>query len=87
MSNEKISTNGGRRKGAGRKKGVPNKNTTLLKDAIMCAFDEVGGQEYLQTLAIENPTVFAQLLGKVLPLQVNANIDTAITHKISITPI
>src|SRR5262245_27916153 len=36
------SKRGGRRPGAGRKKGVPNKLTADVKAAIMAAFNEVG---------------------------------------------
>lgn len=56
------------RKTGGRQKGVPNKNTTALKDAILAAFDAVGGQKYLMTVAKEQPQVFCTLLGKVIPL-------------------
>lgn len=59
----------------GRPKGVPNKNTAALKDMILNALEGVGGQEYLQTQASENPTAFLTLIGKVLPMQVNGNID------------
>ncbi len=60
--------------GMGRKKGVPNKTTALLKDAILQAAERAGDKEglvgYLQTQAIENPGPFMALLGKVLPMQV-----------------
>ena len=60
--------------GPGRPKGVPNKNTTLLKDAILQAASQAGGEGglvgYLQLQAIENPGPFMSLLGKVLPTQV-----------------
>lgn len=57
--------------GKGRKKGVPNKTTRLLKEAILQAAEEAGGSEgmvgYLRRQAIENPGPFLALLGKVLP--------------------
>ena len=60
--------------GPGRPKGVPNKNTTLLKDAILQAATEAGGRDglvgYLVAQAKENPQSFMPLLGKVLPMQV-----------------
>ncbi len=60
--------------GPGRKKGVPNRTTTLLKDAIMLAATQAGGKGklvgYLKAQAIENPGPFMSLLGKVMPLQV-----------------
>lgn len=57
--------------GKGRRKGVPNKTTRLLKEAILQAAEEAGGREgmigYLRRQAIENPGPFLALLGKVLP--------------------
>ena len=55
----------------GRPKGVPNKLTAALKDAILHALAEAGGTAYLVHQAHENPTAFLTLIGKVLPLQVN----------------
>jgi len=43
--------NGGRRPGAGRKEGVPNKLTADVKAAIMESFSEVGGAEDLGKVA------------------------------------
>ena len=59
--------------GPGRPKGVPNKTTTIVKDAILKALDEAdpqGAVAYLKRQANENPAAFMTLVGKVLPLQV-----------------
>ena len=56
--------------GKGRRKGVPNKVTTALKDMITQALANVGGVAYLEAQAAENPTAFLTLVGRVLPLQV-----------------
>jgi hypothetical protein len=60
--------------GPGRPKGVPNKTTALLKDAILQAAELAGGEggtvAYLQKQADENPGPFLALLGKVLPTQI-----------------
>lgn len=61
--------------GPGRPKGVPNKTTALLKDAILMAAQKAGGGEdglvnYLHQQAIANPGPFLSLLGKVLPMTV-----------------
>ena len=66
---------GGKREGSGRKKGVPNKVTALLKDQILQALDELGGVAYLVKLAKENPTAFSTLLGRILPTQVTGPDD------------
>lgn len=58
------------KKTGGRQKGSPNKLTKQLKDMILEALDESGGVEYLKQTAIEHPTAFLTLVGKVLPLQV-----------------
>jgi len=57
----------------GRPKGVPNKTTALLKDAILKAAEQAGDGDivtYLTAQAVANPGPFMALLGKVLPLQV-----------------
>jgi len=56
--------------GPGRPKGVPNKNTTALKDMILGALDKKGGVDYLVAQASDNPTAFLTLVGKVLPMTV-----------------
>lgn len=60
--------------GPGRPKGLPNKTTQLLKDAILKAAEEAGGKDgmvgYLVVQAKTNPQSFLPLLGKVLPMQV-----------------
>lgn len=65
---------GGKREGAGRKKGVPNKVTTIAKDAIAAAAEGLGGTERLIKWAKEdaqNERLFwGQIYTKLLPLQV-----------------
>lgn len=60
--------------GPGRPKGVPNKSTALLKDAILQAATLAGGKDglvgYLQRQADAEPKAFLPLLGKVLPMQI-----------------
>jgi hypothetical protein len=58
------------RKTGGRVAGVPNKTTRALKDAVMNAFETVGGEAYLVTVAKTDPKTFCALLGRVLPMQV-----------------
>lgn len=58
----------------GRPKGIPNKTTALLKDAILQAAEKAGDKDgligYLTTQAKANPGPFLSLLGKVLPMQI-----------------
>lgn len=71
------------RKGAGRPKGSANKTTAMLKDAIIKAAEAVGEDEkgkgglkgYCTFLAKKEPKAFAQLLGKVIPLQIAGDPD------------
>lgn len=70
-------------KTGGRHKGVPNKNTTALKEKILAALDEVGGAAYLVKVAKTDPRSFCALLGKVLPMQMvgdpNAPLELIVT--------
>ena len=62
----------------GRPKGALNKTTALLKDAILKAAEDAGDGDmalYLEKQARENPGPFMALLGKVLPMQVDANLS------------
>lgn len=60
----------GRPKIGGRVKGTPNKITADLREAILHAFEAVGGEAYLAMVAKKHPPVFCMLLAKILPLQV-----------------
>jgi hypothetical protein len=51
----------------GRAKGTPNKVTVQVKEAIIRAFDEVGGHAYLVAVARQEPRAFCTLLSKLLP--------------------
>lgn len=76
--------------GKGRKKGVPNKTTALLKDAILKAAQKAGGGgddglvNYLVLQAEANPGPFMALLGKVLPMQIAGDADSPLTVNVVI---
>ncbi len=72
--------------GPGRPKGVPNKATKTIRDAVMQAFEEVGGPAYLVRLAQgtqSDRAAFTSLLNKVLPTQINANVEGGIQVQLS----
>src|SRR5262249_12669512 len=61
-------------KTGGRKKGTPNKISSALKEAILEAAEQAGGEDgivgYLVVQALANPVAFMSLLGKVLPMTI-----------------
>ena len=65
----------------GRQKGATNKTTAELKEMILGALSEVGGQAYLVQQALDNPNAFMTLVGKVVPRDLNAAVDVAATIK------
>lgn len=70
----------------GSRKGIPNKVTKELKEMILGALDDVGGQEYLARQAEENPTAFMGLIGKVLPKDVKAEVTADIKTDVYLRP-
>lgn len=72
---------------AGRKKGTPNKATADVRAMILQALDSAGGADYLAQQSRENPAAFMQLVGKVLPKEVNIDgqiaIGSAIVERLS----
>lgn len=64
----------------GRPRGVRNKLTNL-RDAVIEAFDKVGGVEYLVRLANgtqSDRAAFTSLMNKVLPTQINQQVEGGI---------
>jgi hypothetical protein len=57
--------------GPGRPKGLPNKHTLALKDAIHNAFTELGGTSYLVHVGRNDPRTFCALLSKLLPTKLS----------------
>ena len=69
----------------GRQLGVRNKLTNL-RDAVLEAFDQVGGAQYLAQLAQGNSSdraAFVGLVSKVLPTQINANVEGGVQVQLS----
>lgn len=63
--------------GKGRAKGTPNKVTLGMKEMILGALEQAGGQQWLARQADENPVAFMALLGKLLPKQID--LDATVT--------
>lgn len=61
--------------GKGRPKGALNKVTSDLREMTLGALAEVGGQKYLAQQAIENPSAFMSLVGKLFPKEIKAEIS------------
>lgn len=76
------------RRGKGRKKGVPERNTRVLRDALILAAEAAGGGNadglvtYLTTVATDHPVAFINTLGKVLPLEIKTNGAAHITIEV-----
>lgn len=62
----------GHKKAGGRQKGTPNRINADIKEMIVIALNCAGGVQYLERQAKENPVAFMGLVGKVLPMQVQA---------------
>lgn len=67
---------------SGRQKGTPNKITADVRSMILGALDAVGGQQYLQAQARDNPQAFLSLLGKCLPKDLNVQGSGALEVRI-----
>lgn len=64
--------------GPGRPAGKMNKINADIKSMIITALSEVGGVNYLKEQAMENPTAFLGLVGKVLPKEVHIDLNARI---------
>lgn len=67
-------------KTGGRKKGSVNKTTTAVKEALISAFEELGGVPSLVEWGRLNETEFYKLWVKVLPQEVNASLTGEVNH-------
>lgn len=69
----------------GRAPGVKNRLTNL-REAVLEAFDQVGGAQYLAKLAegtSSDRAAFVGLVSKVLPTQINANVEGGVQVQLS----
>jgi hypothetical protein len=74
--------NGRIKAGPSRKKGVPNKITSEAKHAIALAFEGIGGVpaliKWAQTNTRTRSIFYSQLYAKLIPLNVQADVDATI---------
>lgn len=71
----------------GRPKGSRNKTPEKLRQAVLEALHNVGGVAYLEDLALNEPKVFGQLLGKVLPRQHDLQLEGKIQQTVDLQEI
>lgn len=73
--------NGGKREGAGRKKGVPNKLTQDVREAILQVATGLGGPEQMLEWAKSDPVneriFWSQIYPKLLPKEVKQELTGA----------
>ena len=82
---QSVSPRSGAPTPAGRPAGVKNKMTNL-REAVLEAFESVGGAQYLAKLAqgtSSDRAAFVGLVAKVLPTQINANVEGGIQVQLS----
>ncbi len=72
--------------GPGRKKGIPNKQTTAAKDAIAAAAEGLGGVQRLIEWAQEDPlnerAFWASIYPKLIPVTLAGDQNAPIVHEI-----
>ena len=76
----------GDKKRGGRKAGVPNKLTKTVREAFEAAFHEMqrgGSPVTLEKWAKKNPTEFYKLAAKLIPQEINANVNVDLAKRIA----
>jgi len=68
----------------GRPRGAKSRTSAAVKEALLRAFDQAGGQAWLVKLAESDPKTFAMLLAKVIPreLEVRDNAPSDLAARI-----
>ncbi|WP_343735327.1 hypothetical protein [Acidovorax sp.] len=81
---KKSTGRGGKREGAGRPAGSLDKGNALIREMIVEALDQAGGVEYLVRQANAKPAAFLALIGKVMPVQIEADVNANVNGSISV---
>ena len=76
---------GGAREGAGRPKGSLDKGNAMIRELIVQTLDNLGGTQYLESVAHSHPAAFMALIGKTMPLQVTGEGGGPVQQSIRVT--
>lgn len=81
---KKSTGRGGKREGAGRPAGSLDKGHALIREMIVEALDTAGGVSYLVRQAEAKPAAFLALIGKVMPVQIEADVNANVNGSIEV---
>lgn len=81
---KKSTGRGGKREGAGRPAGSLDKGNALIREMIVEALYQAGGVEYLVRQANGKPAAFLALIGKVMPVQIEADVNANVNGSIEV---
>jgi len=75
----------GKEKTGGKVKGTPNKLTKTVKETVLAAFNDLqqDPKANIMAWAKEQPTEFYKIAAKLIPTEVNANVEV---HKKELPP-
>ena len=62
----------------GRQVGTPNKLTSTFREAVLLAYQNIGGHEAFSKWAAENPTEFYRIAARLIPTEIK-NMSNEIT--------
>lgn len=80
-----VGVKGMRNNPNGRPKGVPNKTTTKMREALLQVYENIGGVDTMTAWAMEerNKTEFYKIITKLIPVEVkNADGEEFITKNL-----
>lgn len=62
----------------GRKAGTPNRLTSTFREAVLLAYDTIGGHEAFSEWALENQTEFYRIASRLIPAEMGAKNENII---------
>ena len=68
----------GRTKTGGRRKGVVNRLTGTMREAVQVVYDGMGGHEAFTAWAKKHPTEFYKIASRLIPVEIQKTTDTTI---------